>query len=105
MPETIAGLPRKVTATLADDGPDGRVYRLADDRGYTKAHDTIRVSRNRATYTVEAWRREGWIPLLTGKITARMGPVGPIEWDDLSGPYAEAISRAVAVLYGMEDHG
>ncbi len=82
----VNGLPRGVTATLEDEGLDGIVYRLKDSRGYTHQTDVIRVGDGR----VDVWRREGWVKLLT------------LNADDTN---ADAQGRAVAVLYGMEDHG
>lgn len=91
-----ATLPAKVTATLAHvDSPQGwHVYRLEDTRGYTHARDTIRVTWGGNRYTVEAMRRDGWTPLLSGA-----------EHRSREHGHDAAILAAVSVLYGMEDHG
>lgn len=70
----------------------------ADERGYTHRRDTIRIGpadmRGRERYAVYAWRKDGWAPLLMGSIP-----------EDEPVPYHEAVHRAVAVLFGVEDHG
>jgi hypothetical protein len=96
-PATRTELPERVTATLADDGPDGvRVYRLADLRGYTHHYVTIRIGHGHRgdRYAVSTHGRDGWAPLCEGPL-AFAAPY----------PYDAAILRAVAILFGMEDHG
>jgi hypothetical protein len=97
---TVPALPAKVTATLADDDRGTRIYRIADKRGYTGREDTIRVRVKHTPegvgglYAVDTLRRDGWTDLLDG--TMHKG-------DPL--PYGDAIRRAVAILFGMEEHG
>jgi len=96
---TTLTLQPKLTATLADDDRGSRVYRLADERGYTHRYETIRVREYtggsvRGIYEVHALRRDGWTPLIEGQRPK-----------DQPLPYGDAIRRAVAVLFGMEDHG
>jgi hypothetical protein len=91
------GLPDQVIVTLADDdGHRARVYRLADMRGYTHRYDTIRVHDGGRTdqYAVDILRGEGWTRLCIGNRA-----------DQWSMPYAEAVLRAVAILFGMDAHG
>lgn len=90
-----ATLPAKVTATLADEGPDGwSVFRLRDTRGYTHREDTIRISHR----GIERLSRDGWHHLLDVHHPMMGKPVPEPDWTD-------GVQRAVAVLYGMEDHG
>lgn len=93
-------LPDKVIVTLADQGPDGeRVYRIEDKRGYTHSRETIRIGSGLRSdwYRISILRRDGWTQLLDG---AREPNRRSHEY-----PYDAAILRAVAVLFGMEDHG
>lgn len=91
-----AGLPDKVTAQLVHvDSPQGwHVYRLDDRRGYTHRSDTIRVTWGSDRYTVETLRDVGWTPLISGtSVTTR------------ERAHDAAVTAAIAVLYGLEDHG
>jgi hypothetical protein len=101
---TDTSLPKGVTATLVDEGPDKlRIYRLKDGRGYTGREDLVRIGRGNGRPgwgygDLEKWTQGGWVRLFAVQGAIDGSTVGPI--DD-----AAAIRRAVKVLYGLEDHG
>lgn len=85
------------TAELVDIDAEGwRTFHIADLRGYTKRHDTVRifgrwVERESGGAdvrgTIEVLRAPGWVELTT--------------WDQRH----DALARAFRILYGEEDHG
>jgi len=82
------------TAELVDDDRGGRIYRISDQRGYTLAHDTVRIEqKGQGLYLVWTLNRREWALLLEGGTPPDVAP------------WREALARAFRVLYGEEDHG
>jgi hypothetical protein len=82
---------------------------MKDDRGYTHVSATIQIELGQPTndsYRVWHMTRDGWAALTNGSRWPK-GSDGSSKFSQRADAdvYDEAVERAVAILFGVEDHG